>query len=71
MSSPEAQPLSLADIQHLTPGMDEVELAQGIFLMQQTIPLQRHAPVGTALDHGNVIQAALLTFGTSLQGLYH
>lgn len=68
---PHPGPVTLQDGQLFPAGMDKVELALRILLVQAAIALQGDLPIGAAFDHGQATQAALVLFGMRFQGFDH
>jgi hypothetical protein len=71
MTPPHPGPVTLQDSQRFPAGMDKVELALRILLVQAAITLQGHLTIGALFDHGQAIQPALVLFGMRFQGLDH
>jgi hypothetical protein len=61
--------MSLPDIQVFAIGMDEVELALRVLLVQVAIALHSGLAIWAGLDHGYAVNRALLRLGMRLQGL--
>jgi hypothetical protein len=59
LAAPNADPSLLADVQLLTTGMYEIELAPRELLVESAIALEGHNTVDAALDDCQALQTAL------------
>jgi hypothetical protein len=63
MSSPHPEPVAFTDVQFLTAGVDEVELAKRVLLVQMAVALDSFLAIAARLQDGDAVELALAGFG--------